>query len=81
MKGGWKHDVIFDQLYDDDTKAEGVAVISCVLTGLCDTCKYLKNCEEYDFNEPPTDAPCMQMKTEILAKWRQADETRNPIQS
>ena len=50
---------IFDKQYPIDRKKEAMKVLSAVLSGKCDTCKYLELCEKCGDEPFPADAPCM----------------------
>ncbi len=51
--------VIFDKPYSKEKIAEGLAVQRAVISGVCNMCKYLRQCENDDTFKFPKDAPCM----------------------
>lgn len=58
--------VIFDKPYSEDKIAEGRAVQWAVVSGYCNKCKYLQQCESDNNFEFPQNAPCMIKKSELL---------------
>lgn len=58
--------VIFDKPYSEDKIAEGRAVQWAVVSGSCNKCKYLSQCESNNNFEFPKNAPCMIRKVEFL---------------
>lgn len=56
--------VIFDKTYSPDKIDEGLAVNWALLSGACNKCKYLKQCESGN-SIFPEDAPCMKKKAEF----------------
>ena len=56
-----KEKIIFDKEYPQGIKDEGAAVAKAVMTGKCNSCKYIHRCEN-DINfKFPDDAPCMKI--------------------
>lgn len=53
--------LIFDQSVPQNKRAEGLAVYKAVMTGKCDICPYLKQCEKGEDFEFPKDAACMKI--------------------
>ena len=56
-----EHIVIFDKPYSPEKIAEGLAVHWAVITGACNSCKYLSACESDAsdaWNSLPQDAAC-----------------------
>ena len=58
--------VVFDKLYSGEKIAEGRAVQWAVLSGACNKCKYLSQCESDNNFEFPQNAPCMIKKIELM---------------
>ena len=57
-----KHVVMFDKFYDSKKQKEGLAVHWAVVSGACNLCKYLPECETNEKFKFPKDAPCMMKK-------------------
>lgn len=58
--------VIFDKPYSEETIAEGRAVQWAVVSGSCNRCKHLQQCESDNNFEFPQNAACMIKKAEFL---------------
>lgn len=53
--------LIIDPTVPQEDRAEGLAVYNALITGKCDTCKYLKCCSEDGDFKFPADAACMEI--------------------
>ena len=72
---GWTHITLFDKQYPVDKQAEGIAIHEAVVSGECNRCGFLTQCENEDTFIPPVFAWCSRRKTEILVDWnRRADD-------
>lgn len=69
--------VIFDKPYSDEKIAEGRAIQWAVVSGACNWCKYLPQCEKDENFEFPPDAPCMLKKLEFLSGAKMDGERKN----
>ena len=58
--------VIFDKPYSDEKIAEGVAVQWAVVSGACNSCNHLQQCESNNNFKFPNNAPCTIKKSELL---------------
>ncbi|MBE6704230.1 MAG: hypothetical protein E7583_03115 [Ruminococcaceae bacterium] len=58
--------VIFDKPDSAEKIAEGLAVRWAVISGICNMCKYLHQCENDDKFKFPKDALCMAKKSDFL---------------
>ena len=58
--------VIFDKPYSDEKVAEGRAVQWAVISGACNKCKHLQQCESSNNFEFPKNSPCMIKKAEFM---------------
>lgn len=54
-----KNIVVFDRPYSKEKIQEGIAVQKAVITGECNKCTYLKQCESDKSFEFPKDSACM----------------------
>lgn len=61
--------VLFVDEYPADMQAEGIAINHAVLSGACNSCRYLLRCCSDDNFKLPADAACMKIKAEILRGW------------
>ena len=60
-----KHVLVIDESVPNDKRTEALAVYKAVMTGRCDVCSYLKQCEAgFESEEFPKDAACMQILRE-----------------
>lgn len=66
---GYNSMVLFVDKYPADMQAEGIAINNAVLSGACNSCRYLPRCCSDDSFKLPSDAACMKIKTEILRGW------------
>ncbi len=69
-----KYETIFDKTYSDEKQAEGLGVAFALMTGACNGCESLKQCETDDTFIFPENAPCMKRKREIIAEQRAKEE-------
>lgn len=60
------HITIFDKPYSPEKLAEGLAISTAIMSGACDRCGYLRECESSGVSIFPTDAWCMKKKAEYL---------------
>lgn len=60
---------MFDRPYPTEKEAEGLAVISAIITGKCNECPSYAECTTKDNFKFPVDAYCMRQKAIILKGW------------
>lgn len=61
--------VVFDNPYSADKTAEGLAIQWAVMSGACNSCKNLYECESKSNFVFPKRAACMKKKAELIKKY------------
>ncbi len=63
----------FDRPYSNEKQAEGIGIMLAVISGECDKCSCLKQCESDGTFKPADDMPCMIHKRAFLKENTKAN--------
>lgn len=63
------HITLFDGVYSAEKQAEGLSISEAIVSGKCNNCTFLKECESNENFKFPESAWCYKRKVKILKDW------------